>query len=331
MGYFGKILTAVRASLEQGNSLSGALRVYDSVFDDMYCKLIEMGEISGTLDIALERLATYLEKIAQLKKAERLVSVYFAVAIVFSTIGLAFFTWNVLPLTWGAPLAAVLLAIPLTFYASSKSSKGKFFLDSLLFAIPWVGTKLRNAALAHFTFTFGTLLKTGVPDMESLDITASTTKNAAMKKELQEARKALEQGTHLYEFTTKSTLFPPILTQMIGVGEISGTLDSVLDKMSDYYERLFNMRSLESNPPWVESQEALVDPNYRAFLQEENALESSHPGHLVAYADGARVALAPNADELRASIPKQYEHRALFIKQISERPVKFRRPVRVLE
>jgi type IV pilus assembly protein PilC len=260
---FQKTLTGVRTTVEGGATLANAMRQYPVVFDDLTTNMIEAGETGGILDIILQRLATYVEKAVRLKAAVKSALIY-PVAVV----GMAVLIVGAL-LKWVVPIFANLFAglgvnLPLptrivmglssfvqTFWwmvllgavalvvgvkQIRKHPRGKYYFDKLLLNVPVVGTLLRKIAVGRFTRTLGTLITSGVPILEGLSITARTSGNAVLEEALMKVRKAIEEGRTIVDPLRECGVFPNMVTQMIGVGEATGAMDSMLQKIADFYE-----------------------------------------------------------------------------------------------
>jgi type IV pilus assembly protein PilC len=260
---FQKTLTGVRTTVEGGATLANAMRQYPKIFDDLTTNMIEAGETGGILDLILQRLATYVEKAVRLKSAVQSALIY-PVAVV----GLATLIVGAL-LKWVVPIFANLflglgVALPLptriviglsafvgTFWwffifggvglvfamkQVRKHPKGRYYFDYCLLKLPIIGILLRKIAVARFTRTLGTLITSGVPILEGLSITARTSGNAVLEEALMKVRKAIEEGRTIVDPLRESGVFPNMVTQMIGVGEATGAMDSMLQKIGDFYE-----------------------------------------------------------------------------------------------
>jgi type IV pilus assembly protein PilC len=261
---FESVLTATRASVEGGQTLSGAMRHHEKVFDALYVNLVEAGEAGGILDTILQRLASYIEKNVKLKRAVKSALVY-PVAVLGVAAGvITLLLWKVVPI-FGTLFLGLGVDLPLptriviglsnfvgsifglmilvafvgagfaikVWYATEK---GRFMIDGILLKLPLVGILLRKIAVARFTRTLGTLISSGVPILEGLDITARTAGNAVIEKALNQVRTALEQGKNLADPLKETNVFPGMVTQMIGVGEQTGAMDAMLQKIADFYE-----------------------------------------------------------------------------------------------
>src|SRR5262252_3210762 len=260
---FAKILTGVRTTVEGGATLANAMRQYPNVFDDLTTNMIEAGETGGILDIILQRLATYVEKAVRLKAAVKSALIY-PVAVVSMAVIIvgALLKWVVpifanlfaglgvnLPLPtrivmglsgfvqsfWWIVLVAV---VGLVFGVKQvrKHPRGKYYFDKMLLHLPVIGTLLRKIAVGRFTRTLGTLITSGVPILEGLTITAKTSGNAVLEEALMKVRKAIEEVSTIVDPLRECGVFPNMVTQMIGVGEATGAMDAMLQKIADFYE-----------------------------------------------------------------------------------------------
>jgi len=261
---FESVLTSTRASVEGGTTLSAAMRQHDKVFDALYVNLVEAGEAGGILDTILQRLASYIEKNVKLKRAVKSALVY-PVAVLGVAAGvITLLLWKVVPIfatlflglqvdlplptrivialsnfvgsIFGLMIVVVLVGIVIALKLWHGTEQGRFILDGVLLKLPLVGILLRKIAVARFTRTLGTLISSGVPILEGLDITARTSGNAVIEKALSQVRKALEQGKNLADPLKETNVFPGMVTQMIGVGEQTGAMDAMLQKIADFYE-----------------------------------------------------------------------------------------------
>src|SRR5712675_899132 len=261
---FQKVLTGTRAAVEGGSTLSAAMRQYDKVFDALYVNLVEAGETGGILDTILQRLSTYIEKNVKLKRAVKSAMVYpiavlgvaasviglllWKVVPIFATlfaglgvtlplptrivIGMSNFIGSIFGLLMFVTLGAVIVGLKVWY----GTPVGRMAIDRTLLKLPVLGILLRKIAVARFTRTLGTLISSGVPILEGLDITGRTAGNAVIEAALMEVRKALEAGRNLSDPLRESNVFPGMVTQMIGVGEQTGAMDAMLQKIADFYE-----------------------------------------------------------------------------------------------
>src|ERR1700680_1839151 len=261
---FQKVLTGTRASVEGGATLSAAMRQYDKVFDALYVNLVEAGETGGILDTILQRLSAYIEKNVKLKRAVKSALVYPVAVISVAGGVITLLLWKVVPIfaTLFAGLGVTLplptrIVIGMSNFVGSifgllvlvaligciiglkvwyGTPAGRMAIDRILLKLPLVGILLREIAVARFTRTLGTLISSGVPILEGLDITARTAGNAVIEKALLQVRKALEAGRNLSDPLKDTNVFPGMVTQMIGVGEQTGAMDAMLQKIADFYE-----------------------------------------------------------------------------------------------
>jgi type IV pilus assembly protein PilC len=260
---FQKCLTGVRQSVEGGSTLSNAMRQYPKIFDDLTTNMVEAGEAGGILDTILQRLATYVEKAVKLKSAVKSALIYpvsvisiaclvvgallkfvvpiFANMFVSMGVDLPLPTKIVIGLSnfvgrfWWLIFAFFIVLFVAIKYIR-KDPKGRYMFDKMLLGLPVLGNVLRKIAVARFTRTLGTLITSGVPILEGLSITARTSGNAVLEDALMKVRKAVEEGRTIVDPLKESGVFPNMVTQMIGVGEATGAMDAMLQKIADFYE-----------------------------------------------------------------------------------------------
>jgi type IV pilus assembly protein PilC len=261
---FQKVLAGTRASVEGGATLSAAMRQYPKVFDALYVNMVEAGETGGILDTILQRLSSYIEKNVKLQRAVKSALVYPVGVLTVAAGVIILLLWKVVPIfaTLFAGLGVdlplptkivinlsnivgsifgflILVAIGAAIFGLKVwygTPQGRFILDGVILKVPVVGILMRKIAVARFTRTLGTLIASGVPILEGLDITAKTSGNAIVERALQQVRKALEEGKSLTEPLKDSEVFPGMVTQMISVGEQTGAMDAMLQKIADFYE-----------------------------------------------------------------------------------------------
>src|SRR5437868_5594778 len=260
---FQKTLTGVRTTVEGGATLANAMRLYPKIFDDLSTNMIEAGETGGILDTILQRLAQYMEKAVKLRAAVKSALIYPIAVVSIAVLIVAAL------LKWVVPIFANLfvglgVALPLptriviglsNFIGQfwwifivcgvgavvglkqiNKHPKGRYFFDSVLLKLPVLGSLLRKIAVARFTRTLGTLITSGVPILEGLAITARTSGNAVLQEALMKVRKAIEEGRTIVDPLKECGVFPNMVSQMIGVGEATGAMDAMLQKIADFYE-----------------------------------------------------------------------------------------------
>jgi type IV pilus assembly protein PilC len=260
---FQKTLNGVRSAVEGGATLANAMRGFPKVFDDLTTNMIEAGETGGILDTILQRLASYVEKAVKLKAAVKSALIYpvsvisiaviivgcllkFVVPIFLNlfaslevtlplptkiVVGLS----NLVSAFWWLVLLA-LVGLVVGVKQMRKHPKGRYLFDKMMLNLPVFGTILRKIAVARFTRTLGTLITSGVPILEGLAITARTSGNAVLEQSLMKVRKAIEEGRTIVDPLRESGVFPNMVTQMIGVGEATGAMDAMLQKIADFYE-----------------------------------------------------------------------------------------------
>jgi len=261
---FQKVLTGTRASVEGGATLSAAMRQYPKVFDSLYVNMVEAGETGGILDTILQRLSSYIEKNVKLQRAVRSAMVYPVGVLTVAGGVIILLLWKVVPI-FATLFAGLGVDLPLptkivigmsnmvgsvfgllalvAFGAALfglkvwyGTAQGRYAIDATILRLPVLGLLMRKIAVARFTRTLGTLIASGVPILEGLDITARTAGNAVVERALQQVRKSLEEGKSLTEPLKDSAVFPGMVTQMISVGEQTGAMDAMLSKIADFYE-----------------------------------------------------------------------------------------------
>jgi type IV pilus assembly protein PilC len=260
---FQKILFQVRQDVETGSTLADALRKHPKAFDDLYCNMVAAGEAGGILDTILQRLSVYIEKIVKLRAAIRSAMVYPTAVIVIAVGVVWIILWKVIPtfatlfegLGASLPLPTrvtialsnfigafwwmIFLVIGLTIfglYRYHKTYKGRRHIDKIMLKIPVLGMLLKKIAVARFCRTLGTLVSSGVPILDGLEITARTSGNAIVEDAIMATRKSVEEGKTIAEPLKTTDVFPPMVVQMVAVGEQTGALETMLSKIADFYE-----------------------------------------------------------------------------------------------
>jgi type IV pilus assembly protein PilC len=262
--FFQKVLVNTRGQVEGGATLSAAMRSSPKVFDALYVNMVEAGETGGILDTILQRLSTYIEKNVKLQRAVKSALVYPVGVLTVAGGVITLLLWKVVPIfaTLFAGLGVDLplptkIVIALSNFVGSifgllilvalggaifgikvwyGTPQGRFVLDTIILKLPVLGILMRKIAVARFTRTLGTLISSGVPILEGLDITAKTAGNAVVERALQQVRRSLEEGKSLTEPLREAEVFPGMVTQMIAVGEQTGAMDAMLQKIADFYE-----------------------------------------------------------------------------------------------
>jgi len=260
---FARMLAGVRGSVEAGSSLANALRQHPKGFDDLYTNMVEAGESGGILDTILQRLSTYIEKAVKLKRSVQSAMIYPVAVVVIAGGVVALLLWKVVPIfttlfaglgvalplptrivialshfvaSFGPILLGLLVLIGLGIRWYYRTPPGRMTIDALILKIPVLGPLMRKIAVARFSRTLGTLITSGVPMLESMDITARTSGNAVVEKAIAQVRRAIEGGQTIVDPLRETGVFPNMVVQMIGVGEQTGALDSMLQKVADFYE-----------------------------------------------------------------------------------------------
>jgi type IV pilus assembly protein PilC len=261
---FQKVLVSTRGQVEGGATLSAAMRSSPKVFDALYVNMVEAGETGGILDTILQRLSSYIEKNVKLQRAVKSALVYPVGVLTVAGGVITLLLWKVVPIfaTLFAGLGVdlplptkiviamsnlvgsifgllILVALAGAIFGLKiwyGTPQGRFVLDTIVLKLPVLGILMRKIAVARFTRTLGTLISSGVPILEGLDITAKTAGNAVVERALQQVRRSLEEGKSLTEPLKDSEVFPGMVTQMIAVGEQTGAMDAMLQKIADFYE-----------------------------------------------------------------------------------------------
>jgi type IV pilus assembly protein PilC len=260
---FRGIIQRVRSDVEQGSSLAEAMRRHPKAFDDLFVNMVAAGEAGGILDVILQRLATFLEKITKLKAQVKSALIYpasvitIAIGVVWIILRFVIPTFAQLFAGLGSEmpwitrvvvgtsnfvgryspwiiLAVILFAIFLSRW--HKTDRGRRAIDGFMLKIPIIGMLLRKIAVARFCRTLSTLTTSGVPILDGLEITAKTSGNAIIEDAVMAVRRSVEEGKTISEPLAETKVFPPMVVQMINVGEQTGALDQMLSKIADFYE-----------------------------------------------------------------------------------------------
>ena len=260
---FQKCLNGVRTTVEGGSTLANAMRNYPKIFDDLTTNMIEAGETGGILDTILQRLSAYVEKAVKLRSAIKSALIYPVSVISIAVLVVGALLKFVVPIFanlfvgLGVALPAptqfviglsnfigrfwwIIIGGVVGFFFAIKyirqNPQGRLAVDKAMLGMPVFGMLLRKIAVARFTRTLGTLITSGVPILEGLSITARTSGNAVIEQALLKVRKAIEEGRTIVDPLKESGIFPNMVTQMIGVGEATGAMDAMLQKIADFYE-----------------------------------------------------------------------------------------------
>lgn len=261
--YFKSVIAQVRRDVEAGATLNQAKKKFPKVFDDLYCNLVASGEQSGSLDVMLRRLAEYQERIVKLRSQVKQAMTYPLAIFIFSILVTIFMLWKVVPIFSGIfnelgadmpMLSKIMLAVSnfiqsyifwmgvgfigfvFLFRYFKKTPMGRRAIDTAMLKVPLFGKLVEKVALSRVTRTLSTLLSGGVPMMESLKITSSTAGNVLLEGRIMASRTQVAEGTNLTDAFKETGQFPLMMTQMVGVGEATGTLDSMLTKLADFYD-----------------------------------------------------------------------------------------------
>ena len=283
---FGKILFNVKSNLEAGASFSDALRRHPRVFDQLYVNLVAAGEVGGILDTILNRLAAYIEKAEKLKRQVKSAMFYpvailvVAVAVIvvmlvkviptfenmyegFGGAALPAPTQFVINLSnglityWYLYFAAGLAILGLVTWMRT-SKQGRKIFDAGILQVPVLGPLLRKVVVARFTRTLGTLLNSGVPILDALEICAKTAGNTKIERSINYARRSISEGKDMASPLLETKVFPSMVVEMVGVGEQTGTMDQMLNKIADFYEEEVDVA--------VTGLTSLLEPIMMAFL-----------------------------------------------------------------
>ena len=265
--FFKDVLRQVRQNVEEGATLHAALSRHPKVFDNLYSHMVEAGETGGVLDLILQRLATLIEKVVKLKRSIISASIYPAAVILVAVAAVAIIMIVVIPqfeqiflgllgpgealplptrivmmisnflAGWGGlALLAAIIGTAIGVSAYYKTPKGRWHIDAILLKLPVFGGILRKIAVARFSRILSTLLSSGVPILQSLDITAKTAGNVIIEDAIMKIRAGVERGENFVEPLKATDVFPHMVGQMVGVGEQTGALDAMLGKIADFYE-----------------------------------------------------------------------------------------------
>ncbi len=260
---FKSTLEQIRADVEGGSTLSAAMARHPKIFDSLYTNMIAAGEAGGILDTILQRLSAFIEKLVKLKRALRSALIYPATVLSIAVVVVGIILWKVVPVfrtlfegfnvelplptriviglsnfisTYSVFILVAVVLIVLGVRNYYKTDNGRHMIDRYLLRMPILGDIFRKIGVARFTRTLATLLTSGVPILEGLEITAKTAGNAILEDVIRDIRGHIEEGKTISDPMRQSGFFPPMVTQMVSVGESTGELDTMLTKVADYYE-----------------------------------------------------------------------------------------------
>lgn len=282
---FSKVIRSIKEDIEGGTSLTNALKKYPDIFDELFVNLIAAGEAGGILDVILERLSNYMEKAMKLKARVKGAMTYPAAVLVISLSVVALLLLKVIPVfkqmfegmggelpaltqalitaseftkSYFLFMIAILVVIYIAFVRFYKTEKGRWTIDSLILKSPVFGELLKKVAVAKFSRTLSTMMSSGVPILEGLSIVSKTSGNVVIEKALMDTRQSISEGQSIAEPLTKTGIFPPMVVQMIAVGEATGALDSMLSKIANFYDDEVDVA--------VDAMTALLEPVMMVFL-----------------------------------------------------------------
>ncbi len=260
---FAATINAVRKEVEQGTSLAASMKMHPKTFDDLYTNMVAAGEAGGILDTIFQRLSVYIEKAVKLKRAVQSAMVYPAAVVIIAASVISLILWKVVPaftelfnsmnVTLPLPTRIVIFSSQFVggyglfiivglgiFIAVFRSwyvtPKGRYAVDGTILKLPIFGPLMRKIAVARFTRTMATLIASGVPILDCLDITAHTSGNAIVEEAILNVKKAIEEGRTIVDPLKASGVFPNMVVSMVGVGEQAGALETMLTKIADFYE-----------------------------------------------------------------------------------------------
>ena len=282
---FAKIIRSVKEDIEGGTSLTDALKKYPKVFDGLFVNLIAAGEAGGILDVVLGRLSNYLEKAMKLKAKVKSAMTYPLAVLVISFGVVALLLLKVIPVFqkmfegagselpgptamviaasefaqsyWWVILAVIIILV-IAFRQFYKTEKGRWMVDSATLRMPIFGPVFKKVAVAKFSRTMATMMSSGVPILEGLNIVSKTSGNVVVEDALMKTRQSISEGQSIAEPLSASGVFPPMVVQMIAVGEATGALDSMLNKIADFYD--------DEVDAAVEAMTSLLEPVMMVFL-----------------------------------------------------------------
>ena len=282
---FKRMLKDIKGSVESGQTLAEALKKYPDQFDNLFVNMVAAGEAGGILDVILRRLSAYMEKAAKLKAQVKGAMTYPIVTLLIAVAVVAVILVFVIPVfeemfaDFEAALPAptqivvgmsrfvqtrilyIIGAVVLIMWAFKrfyKTEKGRALVDDLMLKMPVIGILIRKVAVAKFTRTMGTMLSSGVAILEALDIVAKTAGNKTIEKAIYKVRTGIAEGQTIADSLSETGVFPPMVCQMIAVGESTGAIDAMMEKIADFYD--------EEVDQAVENLTAMIEPFMLVFL-----------------------------------------------------------------
>ena len=260
---FAATILKTREDVESGMTLADAMRKHPRTFDGLFTNMVAAGEAGGILDTILKRLATYIEKAVKLTSQVKSAMIYPVAVLIIAAVVVSVILWKVIPtfaqmfaglgatlplptriviglsnglVAWGWLVILTLVGLAFLVRSYYRTNNGRHTIDRALLKTPILGIILRKVAVARFCRTLSTLISSGVPLLDGLDITAKTAGNAIIEDAILETRRSIERGETVSKPLAETKVFPPMVTQMIGVGEATGALDMMLAKIADFYE-----------------------------------------------------------------------------------------------
>ena len=282
---FKKMLKDIKESVEGGQTLADSLKKYPDHFDSLFVNMVAAGEAGGILDVILRRLSVYMEKAARLKAQVKGAMTYPIVTLIIAVLVVAVILVFVIPVFeemfasfgQGLPVPTQVVIAMSDFVQSKiwwiiggivlvifafrrfyKTEKGRAMIDELMLRLPVVGILIRKVAVAKFTRTMGTMLASGVAILEALDIVAKTAGNKSIETAVYKVRTGIAEGQTIADPLAETGVFPPMVCQMIAVGESTGAIDSMMEKIADFYE--------EEVDQAVENLTSMIEPFMLVFL-----------------------------------------------------------------
>src|SRR5215217_2298616 len=282
---FKKVVLAIKSKVEQGSTFADALKEHPKVFDELYIQLCAAGEVGGILDTILNRLAAYREKAEKLKRKVKGAMTYPAIVILVAIGVTALLLLKVTPVfaamfaDFGSALPAptqfvvdlsawaeaywlhvisIITAVVVSFTWSYRQPRGRKFWDKVFLKLPLFGPVLRKVAVARFTRTLGTMISSGVPILDALDVTAKTAGNRTVEEAIYYVRSKIAEGKNIAGPLLETKVFPSMVVQMIGVGEATGAMDTMLNKIADFYD--------DEVDTAVSNLTAMIEPLLMVFL-----------------------------------------------------------------
>jgi len=259
-----KVLYEVKADVESGSTFASALEKHKHVFDDLYVSLVSAGELGGILDTILDRLAAYIEKAAALKKRVKGALTYPITILSITIVVVGVMMWYVIPafakmfaslggselpgptqlvmtisdafIEQKVPILIALAAVIVTWKTLMKMPKTRYYLDAFFLKLPLVGSLIQKTAVARFTRTLGTMISSGIPILQALDVVRKTAGNMIIEEAIEKVKDKISEGKSMAEPLMATKVFPAMVVQMIAVGESTGALDAMLSKIADFYD-----------------------------------------------------------------------------------------------